>query len=110
MFEFFNIIMYIAPIISIGIFIFVVFIIFSPKAKGKFMSNHIKATKYMMDESEDAIRDISTSMADATKDGIQITARAIKNGFVEEETIYCKHCGTKIDADSKFCKKCGKEQ
>ena len=27
-----------------------------------------------------------------------------------EETIFCKHCGAKIDADSKFCKSCGKEQ
>ena len=23
---------------------------------------------------------------------------------------YCKHCGTSIDSDSTFCKKCGKEQ
>lgn len=23
---------------------------------------------------------------------------------------YCKECGAEIDADSKFCKKCGKQQ
>lgn len=27
-----------------------------------------------------------------------------------ENQIYCKHCGSQIDEDSKFCKKCGKEQ
>lgn len=26
------------------------------------------------------------------------------------ETVYCKYCCTIIDSDSKFCKKCGKEQ
>ena len=49
-------------------------------------------------------------MADATKDGIETTTRAIKKGFTEEDSIYCKYCGAKIDKDSKFCKSCGKEQ
>jgi len=30
----------------------------------------------------------------------------IENG----NKIYCKHCGEAIDADSKFCNKCGGEQ
>ena len=37
------------------------------------------------------------------------TARAIKDGFMDKQ-IYCKHCGASIDEDSRFCKKCGKEQ
>ena len=37
-------------------------------------------------------------------------AKGIKEGTSGEETMYCKHCGTKIDADSRFCSKCGKEQ
>ena len=75
------------------------------------MSRQIKVTKYMLDESKDDIRDISTNMADATKDGIETTVRAIKKGIVDdEEDIYCKHCGSRIDKDSKFCKSCGKEQ
>ena len=44
----------------------------------------------------------------------KIAAKAIEEGikerFDEEETIYCKHCGEVIDADSKFCEKCRKEQ
>lgn len=64
----------------------------------------------MMDESKDDIESISTNMANATKDSIEITTRAIKKGFTEKENIFCKHCGSKIDEDSKFCKNCGKEQ
>ncbi|MBR0385607.1 MAG: zinc-ribbon domain-containing protein [Erysipelotrichaceae bacterium] len=26
------------------------------------------------------------------------------------EAVYCKYCGALIDADSRYCKKCGKEQ
>ena len=75
------------------------------------MSRQIKATKYMVDESKEDLQDISTNMADATKDGIETTVRAIKKGIVDDEKdIYCKHCGNKIDSDSKFCKNCGKEQ
>ena len=83
---------------------------FSPKVRGKMMSNQIKSMKYMMDESKDDIENVSTNMAGATKDGIKITAHAIKEGLTEEEKAYCKHCGSRIDKDSKFCKNCGKEQ
>ena len=48
-------------------------------------------------------------MADATADGLETTVRAIKKGITEEESIFCKHCGAKIDKDSKFCSECGKE-
>lgn len=96
-------------IIAILIFIFTFILMFSPKMRGKFMSKQVKATKYMMEESKDDLQNISTNMADATKDSVEITTRAIKKGFTDN-CIYCKHCGTSIDQDSKFCKKCGKEQ
>ena len=37
-------------------------------------------------------------------------AKGVKEGMADGETMFCKHCGTKIDADSKFCSECGKEQ
>ena len=105
------------PIIFIVIFVVAIIIIgssilqvMSPKFRGKMMSRQIKATKYMMDESKEDLQDISTNMAAATKDGIETTVRAIKKGITEDEDIHCKHCGSKIDNDSKFCKNCGKEQ
>ena len=101
--------------IFIGLtFILMVVMMFSPKARGKMMSRQLKAAKYMMDESKDDIKDISDNMAYATKDGIKTTTQAvasgIKAGLSDEETIYCKYCGSEIDSDSVFCKKCGKEQ
>ena len=31
-------------------------------------------------------------------------------GLTQEDSMFCKHCGSQIDVDSKFCNKCGKEQ
>lgn len=36
-------------------------------------------------------------------------AKGIKKGMSEDTTIYCKHCGAQIDADSNFCNNCGKQ-
>lgn len=99
----------IVPIFIAVVFTFTIALMFSPKLRGKMMSRQIKATKYMMDESKEDIKSISDDMANATKDSIKTTTRAIKEGFTEDN-IYCKHCGSEIDADSKYCKKCGKEQ
>lgn len=100
----------IVPIFIFLVFVFVIAQIVSPKFRGKMMSRQIKSVKYMMDESKNDIESISTDMANATKEGIKTTTRAIKEGFEEDKGIYCKYCGSKIDEDSKFCKNCGKEQ
>ena len=103
-------VMFVIVPIFIGItFVLTFAMIFSPKLRGKLMSNQIKASKYMMDECREDLKSISDDMAYATKDGVKTTARAIKEGFAEGK-IYCKYCGSKIDEDSKFCKHCGKEQ
>ena len=91
----------------------VILMIFSPKFRGKLMSNQIKATKYMMDESKEDIKSVTDDMAYATKDGVKTFASAVSSGVKEgltEEKIFCKYCGSQIDTDSIFCKKCGKEQ
>ena len=106
---FFNIMFYGTFIIVGLIFILAIISAISPKFRGKMMSRQVKSMKYMVDESKDDFKSISTNMADATKEGIKTTVRAIKEGLNEED-IYCKYCGSQIDSDSKFCKKCGKEQ
>lgn len=95
---------------GIALFIYGIVVFFSPKARGKLMSKQVQATKYMMENQKENLKDISDDLADATKDGVKTTARAIKEGLTEDDTIYCKHCGATIDSDSTFCKKCGKEQ
>lgn len=99
----------ILPILVIGIFVLTFALMFSPKLRGKFMGMQVKATKYMVDGTKEDIKDISTNMAEATKDGVKITTGAIRDGLAGEN-IFCKHCGSSIEKDSKFCKNCGKEQ
>ena len=47
--------------------------------------------------------------AEAIKTTNRLELFRIKDGF-NQNNVFCKHCGCEIDADSKFCKKCGKEQ
>lgn len=106
-----NVLLIMAPIILGLIVIVIMMLFFNPtKITGKMLSKQIKTMKSVVDETKDDIESISTNMANASKEGVEITARAIKDGFTKDDSMYCKYCGSKIDKDSKFCKECGKEQ
>jgi len=126
-------------LISIFLFVFIAINMFSSKSRAKMMSKQVQAMKHMVDYSKDDLEDMMTSLggitanvqnnivnqnedvlrnvasktADINKDAIETTVGAIKRGWDTPNgaiTIYCKHCGEKIDADSVFCKSCGKKQ
>lgn len=126
----------IIPVLILISFVFTMLMLFSSKSKGKFMSHQLKAVKHMTDYSKQDMEDVITELgnvavnsknniinqnkellkemantqAEINKDAIKTTANAIKEGLNNESTMYCKHCGSVIDADSKYCKVCGKEQ
>ena len=130
-----EILFFIIPILVVLTFIFTIALMVSPKLRGKWMSKQIEATKHMMEYSKDDLKDIlSTSKsvevnaekeildnneeimkdninrkANISKEGIEITAKAIKEGLTNNK-VYCKYCGKLIDSDSKYCKVCGREQ
>ena len=130
-----EILFFIIPILVVLTFIFTIALMVSPKLRGKWMSKQIEATKHMMEYSKDDLKDIlSTSKsvkvnaekeildnneeimkdnvtrkANINKEGIEITAKAIKEGLTNNK-VYCKYCGKLIDIDSKYCKVCGREQ
>ncbi|MBQ3047530.1 MAG: zinc ribbon domain-containing protein [Clostridia bacterium] len=96
-------------VLMVAMIAFGLALLLSPKLRAKLMSKGVKAQKYMLEESKDDIKEVATGMAEATEEAVEITARAIKKGVTKEASAYCKHCGQKIDADSKFCGKCGKQ-
>ena len=67
-----------------------------------------KSVKYIQKENKEDFKDIASNAADIASEAITKTTTAIKRGL--DDKIFCKHCGEKIDSDSKFCNKCGKEQ
>lgn len=69
-----------------------------------------KAQKNILMNNEQYLIYSANKQADINKDAIKTTVHAIKEGLTKDEIKYCKHCGASIDADSKFCKSCGKEQ
>ena len=81
---------------------------FSPEIK----KLTIKTQKYQIEENKQDLTDIANATAEIHKNAVKTTASAVKEGFSEpdEPQMYCKHCGAEIDADSSFCKKCGKPQ
>ena len=135
MFDFgsFNIIFTVVMIFSLLIFGVVFAMILSSKLRSKMMKHQIKATKYMMedskeelsdiaavssniaiksrkkvlDENEELLTEMATRNASINKEGVEITARAIKKGL-SKQVVHCKYCGKEIDDDSVFCKFCGK--
>lgn len=67
-----------------------------------------KTLKYIQEENKEDLTAIANNNAEIMRDAISTTASAIADGV--KKTMFCKHCGAKIDADSKFCSSCGKEQ
>lgn len=130
-----EILFYLITILVVLTFIFTIALMISPKLRGKWMSNQIEATKQMMeyskddlknilstsksievnaekemlDNNEEIMKDNITKKANINKEGIEITAKAIKEGLSNNK-VYCKYCGKLIDSDSKYCKVCGREQ
>lgn len=72
----------------------------------------INIKKDILTENEEVLKEVAEMEANIEKSAIRIKAEAVKEGFSSGgvKTIYCKHCGAKIDNDSKFCKECGKAQ
>ncbi|NLX94335.1 MAG: zinc ribbon domain-containing protein [Clostridiales bacterium] len=132
----FGIVFILVFVLVIGTFIFTFAMMFSPKLRAKMMGKSVESVKYMMDEQKENLTDIATAagdvvvdskknildqhagtlkeMSDTTADisrgGLEIAARAIKDGIVKYDDIFCKCCGAAIDKDSVFCKSCGKQQ
>lgn len=67
-----------------------------------------QSIKYIQQENKEDFKDIASTAVEITSEAITKTATAIKTGL--DDKMFCKHCGEKIDSDSKFCNKCGKEQ
>jgi hypothetical protein len=85
--------------------LFILFASFIPSI----MKTQIKTHKYIINENEKDLKDISTKSADIYSEGLTKVAKSIKEGLTEN-TIFCKYCGKEIDANSQFCMHCGKNQ
>ena len=76
---------------------------FGPEiAKGR-----AKTLRYIQEENKEDLTAIANNHAEIMSDAISKTADSIANGV--QKTMFCKHCGARIDIDSTFCSCCGKE-
>ena len=66
-----------------------------------------KTIRYIQEENKEDLSAIARGGAEIMSDAVSKTADAIRGDT--RETIFCKHCGARIAADSKFCSCCGKE-
>ena len=64
----------------------------------------------VINQNEEMLKDTADRTAEIHKDAFKTIVHSVKEGLTEDSKIYCKYCGAQIDTDSKFCKKCGKEQ
>ena len=66
-----------------------------------------KTLRYIQEKNKEDLTAIATNSAEIMSDAVSKTANAIADGA--QKTMFCKHCGAKIDIDSTFCSRCGKE-
>jgi hypothetical protein len=70
----------------------------------------IRTNKYIQDENKEDLTDIANTAAKIHANAVTTISHAAAKGFTQENTVFCKECGAKIDADSKFCRHCGTKQ
>ena len=103
--ESFKIVFIVIAVLVGLIFIFTLALMFSPKLKAKFIGLGVKTAKYVQEDNEDTLKELSKKSGEM----VGTAAKAIKEGLAIE-TKKCKYCDAEIPADSDFCNKCGKEQ
>ena len=112
------------PILFIGIglvvfftIMFIIFILTGSSEKGleksltKYGNIAARAQHNIISSNEEILKDSADKTANIHKDAVKTIVSSIKEGLSDDDsdaTMYCKYCRTKIDSDSKFCKKCGK--
>ena len=82
----------------------------------------IETNKYLQQENKENLTAIANTGAEINRGAVATTARAIKEGLMDDQTNslpihddgepkkFCKHCGSEIDRDSRFCSECGGQQ
>lgn len=103
-------------VVVIFLFMFIFFILTGFTEKGiekglTKMGNAVtKAQANIVKNNEEIMTETANKSANIHKDAVKTIAHAVKEGFSEENnSMHCKYCGSLIDADSKFCKHCGKK-
>ena len=74
------------------------------------VANQRKIMAYQTQQAIPIAKEGIEKMAPTLGTAAKEIAKGVKEGMANDETMFCKHCGAIIDADSKFCNKCGKEQ
>ena len=97
----FIIIFIIAGVLTVGILIFALVMIFNPKANAKLMKKSLEETKEMMDEFDETSGFSNGQYSD------MIVEQKTTNSEKQSDTKFCSYCGEKLDKDAKFCKNCG---
>ena len=70
----------------------------------------IRTQKYIQNENKEDLTDIANAAAEINANAVTTISHAAAQGFTQENSVFCKECGEKIDADSKFCRHCGTKQ
>ena len=70
----------------------------------------IRTQKYIQNENKEDLTDLANTAAEINANAVTTISRAAAQGFTQENTVFCKECGAKIAADSKFCRHCGTKQ
>ena len=102
----------------LAMFLMVGFMLFMPKVRNNMLERQMKNAKNMLEGNKDTFKELSKATIDFQKElleenedalkDLSSKAAAVKRGLTD--TKKCKFCDATIEADSIFCKECGKKQ
>ena len=130
-FSVFNIFFILMLLLTIAVIGFVIALMFSPKLKSKMMGRQLKATKQILDDNKETIKDIHNlqadilvestdnildkhektikknvnKLADISEYPIEKAGNALKKGL--SNTKECPECGKMNSENAKYCQECG---
>jgi len=87
LFENFDILFTVMLIFSLLIFVVVALMMFSPKLRSKFMKRQIKATKYMVEESQDDLIDLAALGSNIAVKSKKKSMHANKDDLIDLATL-----------------------
>lgn len=70
----------------------------------------IKMNKYVLDSNKEDLKDISSTSADISSEGIETVTSAVRESWEKGEKTknFCSNCGAKVGENENFCSYCGK--
>ena len=111
----FNLFIAILIVVVVAFLILFIFFVLKPPYKDfekrlTNIGNAVCRAKYnVINDNKEILKQTIDTNADIHSDAVNTIMSSVKEGLTSKDGIHCKYYGKEIEADSLFCKHCGKQ-